>query len=42
MPWKETCVMEERIAFVAACLRDEAPMSSLCEAWGISRETGYK
>lgn len=42
MPWKETCVMEERIAFVAACLRDEAPMSSLCEAWGISRKTGYK
>jgi transposase len=34
--------MDQRIAFVAACLRDEAPMSVLCEAVGISRKTGYK
>jgi len=42
MPWRETCTMHQRIAFVAACLRDEAPMSVLCEAFGISRKTGYK
>ena len=42
MPWKETCAMDERIAFVSACLRDEAPMTGLCEAFGISRKTGYK
>ena len=42
MPWKETCVMHERIAFLAAYLRDEAPMSELCAAFGISRKTGYK
>ena len=42
MPWRETCAMHQRIAFVAACLRDEAPMSMLCEAFGISRRSGYK
>ena len=42
MPWKETCVMDQRIAFVSAALRDEAPMSELCAAFGISRKTGYK
>jgi len=42
MPWKETCVMDQRIAFVSAALRDEAPMSELCAAFGISRNTGYK
>ena len=42
MPWKETCAMHQRIAFVAACLRDEAPMSALCERFGISRKTGHK
>jgi transposase len=34
--------MHQRIAFVAACLRDEAPVGALCEAFGISRKTGYK
>ena len=42
MPWKKTCAMHERIAFVSARLRDEAPMSTLCAAFGISRKTGYK
>ena len=42
MPWKETCGMHERIAFVSACVRDEAPMAELCAAFGISRKTGYK
>lgn len=41
MPWKETCVMDQRIAFVSAALRDEAPMSDLCAAFGISRTTGH-
>ena len=42
MPWKETCVMDQRIAFVSAILRDEAPVSELCADFGISRTTGYK
>ncbi len=42
MPWKETCVMDQRIAFISAVLRDEAPTNTLCAAFGISRNTGYK
>jgi transposase InsO family protein len=44
MPWKETHVEEERMRFVAACLDEESDwtMSELCEAFGVSRKTGYK
>src|ERR1700757_5064300 len=31
MPWKETCVMDEKTAFIAECLRGELPMTALCE-----------
>ena len=41
MPWKESCVMDEKLRFVAACLKKELPMSTLCEQFGISRQTGY-
>jgi len=42
MPWKETCVMDERMMFIGECLRGEVPMTVLCERYGISRKTGYK
>jgi putative transposase len=42
MPWKETCVMDERLMFIGECLRGELPMTALCERYGISRKTGYK
>ena len=42
MPWTETCILDERLAFVAACLRDEESMTALCQHHGISRKTGYK
>lgn len=42
MPWKETSRMDEKLWFVAACLRDEEPMTVLCERYGISRQTGYE
>src|SRR6185437_9745357 len=42
MPWKETCVLDEKLAFVAECLRGELPMTALCERFGISRDTGYR
>jgi transposase InsO family protein len=42
MPWKETCVMDQRVMFIADCLRGELPMSVLCERYGISRKAGYK
>ena len=34
MPWKETCVMDEKTAFIAECLRGELPMTALCERYG--------
>src|SRR6266850_2371695 len=42
MPWKETCVMDEKTAFIAECLGGELPMTALCERYGISRDTGYR
>jgi len=42
MPWEETCTMDERLKFVAACLAGDQPMAWICEGFGISRKTGYK
>jgi putative transposase len=42
MPWQETCVMDEKMAFVVAYLRGDEPMTVLCEQFGISRDTGYR
>ena len=42
MSWKETCLMEERLKFMAAWLSEEESRSSLCERYGVSRKTGYK
>ena len=42
MPWEETCAMDERLKFIAACLAGDQPMSWVCESFGISRKTGYK
>ena len=42
MPWKRTSPMNERIKFIARNLADEATMTELCAAFGISRKTGYK
>ena len=38
MPWKETCPMDEKMSFVADCLRGDVPMAALCEDYGISRK----
>lgn len=42
MPWKETCVMDQRTQFVGLYLTHEWSMASLCRHFGISRKTGYK
>ena len=42
MPWRETCRMDEKLDFVLAWHRGEAPMTALCAAYGISRKTGYR
>src|SRR4051812_32020914 len=41
MPWKETCVLNEKTKFIARLLEGER-MSHLCDEYGISRKTGYK
>lgn len=42
MPWKETCAMEERAAFLRAWWSGDFTMSELCRRFGVSRPTGYK
>ena len=42
MPFAETCVEEETMRFIAACLRNEANMTQRCEMFGISRQWGYE
>jgi putative transposase len=42
VPWNETCPMELREKFIADWKKQEVPIVGLCEAYGISRKTGYK
>ena len=42
MPFKETCVADEKVRFIAARLKGDMTMTQLCEAFGISREWGYE
>jgi putative transposase len=42
MPWKETCVQDEKVRFVADWLAGEETMTALCARYGISRNTGYE
>ena len=41
MPWKETCVMDERMKFIGRLLSGEK-MAPMCREFGSSRVTGYK
>jgi len=42
MPWKELKPMDQKILFIADCLREEESFKTLCTRYGISRKTGYK
>lgn len=42
MPWTERSIMDDRLVFIAACLRGDEPMARLCLRHGVSRKTGYK
>ncbi len=42
MPWKETCIMEQRVKFVIDYEESEESVSELCRWYGISRKTGHK
>ena len=42
MPWKETCTMQERYAFIQCWLSRHYNKSQLCRRFGVSRPTGDK
>jgi putative transposase len=42
MPWKETCVMDEKVKLIADWLTDEYSISELSEIYQVSRKTVYK
>lgn len=42
MPWKQESVVEQRLRFLLAVRKKEAPVSELCRHHEISRKTGYK
>jgi transposase InsO family protein len=42
MPWKETCLMDEKLRFIAACSGDDINLSEVARQFGISRKTAYK
>lgn len=42
MPFKETCVWDETVRFVALYLAGEGSMTELCRSFGISRPWGYE
>ena len=42
MPFKETCVADEKLRFIVEYLKGERTMTGLCERFGISREWGYE
>ena len=42
MPWKETCAVEQRLAFAHEAVREDVTKAELCRRYGISRPTGDK
>lgn len=42
MPWKETCVMDQRIQMIGDWLDEEYSITELSEMYGVSRKTIYK
>jgi transposase len=42
MPWRETCVVDERVRFIAALREAGEPFAVICKRFEISRKTGYK
>jgi transposase InsO family protein len=42
VPWKEICIVDQRVEFIAAVKADpRGNFTRLCERFGISRQTGY-
>ena len=42
MPWKESCILDQRLQFLSSYQKDEMSVADLCRAYGISRPTAYR
>ena len=42
MPWKESSLMSEKLAFIRACSDRTRRIADICSEFGISEKTGYK
>ena len=42
MPWSEASPMDQRTQFISDYLKKSAPVTELCQRYGISRKTAYK
>ena len=42
MPWKEETIMTQKYGFIEEVLKHQRSFSAICEAYNISRQTGYK
>lgn len=42
MPWKASCVVDQRQQFIEAWLRRDEPLTLLCAQFGVSRKAAYK
>lgn len=42
MPWKEVRPMDQKVLFIADCIRGGRTFTETCDMYGISRKTGYK
>jgi transposase len=43
VPWKETCIVDQRLEFIAAVRQEpRGNFTQLCARFGISRQTGYE
>ena len=42
MPWKETCVIDQRKEFIRECINGNEAIKALCSKYNISEKTGHK
>ena len=42
MPWKESCIVDQRLQFLSSYQKEEMSVADLCRAYGISRPTAYR
>jgi putative transposase len=42
MSWKNRCIKQEKLLFIADWLKEEHTFTELCERYQVSRKTGYK